>query len=286
MELVSVIIPTRNRLQLLLKAIHSVRQQTWKDIEIIVINDASTDDTASVVREMANERLIFINNQISKGGAVTRNQGIAAARGKYICFLDDDDIWMADKVERQISLFKSDSRCTLVTCSYTEICDNGKRKFVRVDANLDEQEMLYTNWLGGASMYLTTRAALEKVGGFNPRLRSGQDWDLALKLFYQGKVLSYTESLVDYLAHRQARITNSYDAVYQGHREVYFLYRDKMTSATKRRVLCELLFFRIKMSEKRSIGIFFKFIKAFMSLKLTASFIFALRLIRYIVLGR
>src|SRR5690606_10648341 len=103
---VSVIIPTYNRSELLKKAIESLENQSHQNFEIIIIDDCSTDDTAEVVRGMDDERIIYLRHDTNKGGSEARNTGIKQATGSFIGFLDSDDQWLPDKLERQLKQFE------------------------------------------------------------------------------------------------------------------------------------------------------------------------------------
>jgi glycosyltransferase involved in cell wall biosynthesis len=98
---VSVIIPTYNRAEMLIRAIRSVLKQTYEDYEIIVVDDGSTDDTAKVMKAYENDKFKYIRYSLNKGGAFARNLGLDSSRGKYIAFLDSDDEWLPTKLEKQ-----------------------------------------------------------------------------------------------------------------------------------------------------------------------------------------
>src|SRR5262245_45342203 len=104
MSRVSVIIPTHNRADFLRGALSSVLNQTYQNFEIIVVNDASTDDTAKVVAAFEDERIRFIRHDTNKGGSAARNTGILASKCDYIAFLDDDDEWLPDKLRKQMEI--------------------------------------------------------------------------------------------------------------------------------------------------------------------------------------
>ena len=105
---VSVIIPTYNRAACLKLALASVLNQTYQNFEIIVVDDASTDGTADVVRGFADARITYVRHDVNRGkvgaGAAARNSGIARAQGTYIAFLDDDDEWLPEKLARQVAV--------------------------------------------------------------------------------------------------------------------------------------------------------------------------------------
>lgn len=248
--LVSVIIPTKNRCRLLVRAIESVWEQTWKNLEVIVVNDNSTDDTAAVLEDSYGDRIIVIHNKESQGGAIARNQGIAKARGKYIAFLDDDDTWVAEKIEMQLNDLILNPDSSVVTCSYYSIHTNGRKNIVHVSFNTEL--LLQDNYLGGASMYLTTKENLEKIRGFTPGLRSGQDWDLLIRLNDIGHIRVTDIPLVNYYEHNEARITNLMSS-YLGRRDIFLAYRNKMVADQKIKVLSELVFYRIRLSKNPSL---------------------------------
>ena len=101
-ELVSVVIPTFNRPAMLARAIESVLNQTYSNLEIIVVDDASEGDIEAVVKSFDDERIKLIRHEHNQGGSAARNTGIWHSRGRYIAFLDDDDEWLSQKTERQL----------------------------------------------------------------------------------------------------------------------------------------------------------------------------------------
>jgi glycosyltransferase involved in cell wall biosynthesis len=99
---VSVVIPTYKHRDFILDTVNSVLSQTFRDFEIIVVNDGSPDDTASLLRPMAESGMIRYVEQSNAAAAAARNRGLEMARGKFIAFLDDDDLWPQDKLEWQV----------------------------------------------------------------------------------------------------------------------------------------------------------------------------------------
>ena len=114
----SVIIPTYNRARMVDRAIQSVLSQTYQDFEIIVVDDASTDNTQEVVKEcmFRDKRVRYIKHEKNKGGSAARNTGIKNEHGEYVGFLDSDDEWLPTKLEKQIELFRK--RCNSVGAVY------------------------------------------------------------------------------------------------------------------------------------------------------------------------
>lgn len=243
-ELVSVVIPTRNRGGQLETAVRSVLAQTWKNLEIMVIDDASTDETADVLRRMValDSRVMSFRNDVSLGGARARNQGVELTKGEYVAFLDDDDVWHPDKLTAQVLLLKAHPEAAAVSCGFEVKWNSATRRIVQVVPPVDEEQLLKSNRLGGASMCVTTRRVFEKVGGFDPLLRSGQDWDLWIKLFHVGSILVCPTPLVQYLPHQGPRISTNLSAVYQGRRKIFFRYRASMSPALQKALVWELVF--------------------------------------------
>ena len=103
-SLVSVVIPTRNRLTLLKRAVSSAREQTFSNLEIIVVIDGPDQDTALYLQSLGEERIRIVALKESVGGSDARNAGVSAGTGKWVAFLDDDDEWLADKIARQVEL--------------------------------------------------------------------------------------------------------------------------------------------------------------------------------------
>jgi glycosyltransferase involved in cell wall biosynthesis len=194
-DLVSVIIPTYNRFQNLKRAIESVRNQTHKNIEIIVINDASIQ--VDYYQESLGSDVILINlpinmktkNQAKAAHGLTRNEGIQVAKGKWIAFLDDDDYWFPDKLKIQLYyLYKYNSRITSSTYMYgigvyNETKIKSYKKSIALDQTiLDEMEDHIYKLLAKRFAYVlmstvvVERSLLDQVGYF--KLIDAEDWDL------------------------------------------------------------------------------------------------------------
>lgn len=244
-DLISVVIPTKNRANQLTTAILSARQQQGVNLEILVIDDASNDHTAQVVREIAKNdpRVHYFKNLHSLGGASARNIGIKNATGSLIAFLDDDDEWRSDKLMLQLSLLKRYPLAVAATCSFLANYENRSR-YVPITSILDRQKLLQSNRLGGASFCLAWKWALDAIGGFDPSFPSSQDWELWLKLSKQGPILALSEALVIYNAHKGERITGNLINEYIGRRKVFLRFHKEMSPETKAHTLSILMFYR------------------------------------------
>ncbi len=182
---ISVVIPTHNRVKLLLRAVKSVQEQTYDNIEILVVSDGSTDNTSEVMKKMAAEdkRIKFINCPVSRGANAARNEGIKNAVGNYVAFLDDDDEWIKDKLACQMAVMNSSSKIGLV---YTWI------KIVYVDEGVEyiskpsekgklDHRILLGNSIGSTSSVMVKKSLIDNVGGFDVNLPARQDYDLWIR---------------------------------------------------------------------------------------------------------
>jgi glycosyltransferase involved in cell wall biosynthesis len=193
--LVSVIIPTYNRAHTIGRAIRGVQEQTYGNLEIVVVDDGSTDDTQSILAEFGNE--IRIVRQVNQGPAAARNRGIQESGGEIIAFQDSDDGWHPSKLARQVQLLQKVGPSVPCCFCNTEIETNTDLQPIpwALDSSIfphetgiwtNPAEILATRCLFFNQSVAVRRSALEVVGGFNPELRYFEEWDLALKLAFLG----------------------------------------------------------------------------------------------------
>jgi glycosyltransferase involved in cell wall biosynthesis len=181
---ISIIIPAYNAAGFILETLHSVFQQTFRDFEVIVVNDGSTDNTLEVLASVTDPRMRVITKQ-NQGVCAARNTGIQAARGEYLAFLDNDDLWTPDKLEAQLNALKSNPKAG-VAYSWTKpfytnsdkVCEATPYYFIGDVYN----DLLQENFIGHGSNILATRAAVESVGGYDEQLPYVADWDFCLRL--------------------------------------------------------------------------------------------------------
>jgi glycosyltransferase involved in cell wall biosynthesis len=203
-QLVSVVIPTYNRSKIVHEAIDSVLTQTYSNIEVIVVDDGSTDDTLLQLGRYGDK--ITVINQENAGPAAARNSGIIKCHGELISFLDSDDIWHTTKIERQVSLLNMLDES--VPCCITNIEMRwNDRNITSFDnswlrTELDEgiwinvSEVLATRFVLFNQAVMIRRVALERWGLFDESLRILEDGDLALRLSSAGPWAFIKEPLV------------------------------------------------------------------------------------------
>ena len=217
---VSVVIPTYNRAGFLRSAIRSVLNQTFQDFEIIVVDDGSTDYSAKeVVSEFRDPRIRYIRHEVNRGGSAARNTGIKASKGKYIAFLDDDDEWLPEKLQRQLEvLYSSPERVGGVYTGFLLVNrESGKlisRRIPYKSGNL-YGELVSGNCIGTTSTLLLKRECFDKVGLFDENLLSSQDYDMWIRISREFFFECLSEPLVRYYVHGR-RITTTQRAVIEG----------------------------------------------------------------------
>jgi glycosyltransferase involved in cell wall biosynthesis len=237
--LVSVILPTRDRAKYLSRAVASVLAQSEQDIELIVVNDASSDGTREYLDRLAAQdgRVRVVQNAVAMGGAGARNAGIAFGRGKWIAFLDDDDEWMPMKLQRQLEKLRANASAVACSCSYVVSFSSGWSRLVAVPAFLTLGQLLVDNQLGSSSLCICSSNVLRDIGGFDIKFKSAQDHDLWVRLRQKGDVEVCSEALVLYHSHREIRITNNMHTQYVGARHFYLKHRNLMDEPLRRRRL-------------------------------------------------
>ncbi|TFG86662.1 MAG: glycosyltransferase family 2 protein, partial [Hyphomicrobiales bacterium] len=205
-----------NRPREVLRAVRSVLAQDFADLEILVVDDNPPDSEARRLTAEAlaglDSRIVHVKSAGSLGGAGARNAGIAAARGAFVAFLDDDDEWLPGKLSRQLALFDSlsDEVCSVDT-GFFEIDERrGTRREVRPALRGDIFEDLLVKHKGRApklSSMLCRTAALRAVGMFDPSLPARQDLDLYLRLARHYRFDFVPEPLVNKYIHGSGRIS-------------------------------------------------------------------------------
>lgn len=225
LEKISVVIPTFNRETLVMGAIDSLRNQTYKNLEIIVVDDCSTDNTQSRIENERDPRIVYVRHEYNQGGSQARNTGIQRATGEYIAFLDSDDQWLPEKLEKQMKLFNKNSNVGVVYTGVKNITGTTIRSVIipqyRGRILLD---LLKKNCVGTTSTVIIKKNLLLETGGFDPELPSCQDWDLWVRLAQITEFDAVSEALVLFNEHEGDRITTNKRSVITGHIAFYQKY--------------------------------------------------------------
>jgi glycosyltransferase involved in cell wall biosynthesis len=201
MPLVSVIIPAFNAAKYVQDCITSVLQQTFSDFEILVIDDASSDQTVMLLEQMQDPRLNIISLSENGGVSAARNEGIALAKGEFITFLDADDLWSPDKLALQVQALLDNPKAG-VAYSWTYYLDDktGLKHCIkpRVQGSV-HRKLLQKNFIGSIGSNILVRAvAIEKLGGFDATLSYAEDWEFCLRLATQWEFVVVPQPQVTY----------------------------------------------------------------------------------------
>ena len=181
---ITVIIPAFNSEKTIRRALDSVAAQTFSDFEIIVIDDDSKDQTLGLVSHSSGAELRVIQHAQNLGAAAARNSGIAAARGRWIAFLDSDDEWLPDKLERQLAALKNAGRQNIMACATGyRLYKNGRELAVKLKLTSQQfrNDILFGCTISPGSTLLVDRRAFDEIGLFDDRLRRLEDWDWLLR---------------------------------------------------------------------------------------------------------
>lgn len=184
MPLVSIIIPVYNGEKTIKATIESVLQQTFKDFEIIVIDDGSHDSTLDVINNLKDERLRVFSYS-NAGVSKSRNRGLALAKGEFISFLDADDLWTPDKLETQWKALQDNSQAAVAYSWSDWIDESGHllRSGGHITANGQVfEQLLVRDFIESGSNPLIRRQALDEVGEFDSSVTPAEDWDMWLRL--------------------------------------------------------------------------------------------------------
>lgn len=232
-ELVSVVIPTHKRPKMLERAVNSVLKQTYKNIEIIIVDDGSNDSTKNVVKELkeknAEINIEYIANDKPMGACVARNRGIQKAKGEFITGLDDDDEFTPNRIENFVKHYSDDFS---FICSDIKIIKTSSSKVLKSKKLITFNDLLWEN-IVGPQIFIKKNRILE-VNGFNEVLPSAQDYDLWLRLVQKfGTAKNINSPLyILHTEHDAPRITTS-PTKFKGYFIVYKKYKKYMTNKQK-----------------------------------------------------
>jgi len=249
--LVSVIIPNYNYAEFVDKAIESVLSQTYKNIEIIVVDDGSTDNSLDILSSYSSE--ITLISQCNLGVSSARNAGLAKASGEYVCFLDSDDIWFSNKIEVQISHLLNNKKACVYGGIHFFVGNIGVNKFIepQYKGKLWRKYMWNPGrsivLLGCSNAILPTEIA-KSVGGFDTRLSMSADWDFFRKVADLVEIEYDLRCLVGYRQHPKSM---SQSNLFDYYKDMPLAFRNALISWLTQR--------RISIFEARTAWLFFVF---------------------------
>lgn len=201
---VSVVVPVFNAAAFVEPTLESVFRQTFRDIEVIVVDDGSTDNTRAVL-EKYSDRIRYLYKE-NGGQSSSRNAGIKVARGRYIALLDHDDIWDANKLELQLREIERDAATGMVTCGSERFNEAGTLgseipRIRQFTGNQFRRKLLMGNFLGSCSKTLIKKECFDTVGFFDESLRMAEDWDMWFRIAQSYAIRAVERRLVRYRIH-------------------------------------------------------------------------------------
>lgn len=220
--------------------INSVLNQTFKNWELLLIDDYSRDKTLDIAKSFAGKHsnILVFENQKNQGAAVSRNKGITEAKGDYITFLDADDLWKPEKLEKQLTFMKAEN-CDICFSSYELINEKGfpLNKLVKALPVLNYKKLLKSNYIGNLTGIYSTKI-LGKIT--TPNLLKRQDWLLwLLALKKSGKpAKGIQESLAYYRVHESSMSSNKWNLVKYN----YWVYKKGLGFSTIKSIYCLMVF--------------------------------------------
>ena len=224
-DLVSIIMPSYNTARFIEQSIQSVLNQTYKNLELIIVDDCSTDNTDEVVATFTDERIRYIKNERNQGAAVSRNTAIEQAQGKWIGFLDSDDLWAVDKLEKQIQFMEQNDYCFSYT-EYREIDEQGEslQRKVSGPKRITKRKMFDYCWVG----CLTVMYDAEKIGLIQiADVKKNNDYAMWLKVCKKAKCYLLPTVLAEYRK-RSGSISNHSKISLIKHHYTLFRISEKM----------------------------------------------------------
>lgn len=228
-DLVSIIITTCNRCELLPRAINSAKNQTYKNIEIIIIDDCSSDSTNEIILnyQKQDSRIRYIKNDIQSGANVSRNKGIKASSGRFIAGLDDDDEFMPNRIELLVKNY--DEQYAFIT-SNNIIIQNGSLYITTYKSIVNLEDMLFDNAIDNQG--LISKSRLQEVGLYDEELTACQDYDIWIKLilkYGEIKVIEESTQIIYRNSSKQSISTksrNKYYGYFNFYRKYKYLMND------------------------------------------------------------
>ena len=228
-ELISVVIPCYNRRNRILASVESVLGQSYENLELIVVDDGSTDGTAALFENYPDKRLRFLRYEQNRGACHARNYGAERSTGEYLAFQDSDDVWHRDKLEKQIHHIR-ETGADMSFCGMNRISESGSQFYYPVHPFHPErglEEMLAENRAGTQTM-LMRRSVWERLR-FDESFRRYQDWDFSIRAAQNFQLAYLPEALVDSAVGEDSisAAVKSYPALvhlYEKHENLYRAY--------------------------------------------------------------
>jgi len=220
-DLISVIIPTYNRAHLIKRSVESVLNQTYKNIELIIVDDGSTDNTKEVIDSINDKRIVYVKQE-NQGASAARNKGIDLANGKYIAFQDSDDVWHLDKLEKQVHILKQNN-ADVVFCKKLIRGNLRTRKIAKwfKEGFLKKDELP----IGIGTQTVLIKRDIILNNKFDLSIFGIEDFEVCFKIKKNYSFFCIDEGLVDYYF-QQDSISNKSDKIFESFEKIFYSDKD------------------------------------------------------------
>ena len=226
-DLVSIIMPSYNTAPYIRETIQSVLDQTYQNWELIIVDDCSTDNTDEVVASIQDDRIRYLKNEKNSGAAVSRNRALREAKGRWIAFLDSDDLWMPEKLEKQISFMK-DHGYTLSYTEYEKIDEESKPLNIYVSGpeKVNKRKMYNYDYIGQLTMmYSAKEFGLIQIKD----IKKNNDYAIRLQLYKKPGTCAYLlkENLAKYRVRKVSISHDKFRRKFKSHYDLFHMCDEK-----------------------------------------------------------
>ncbi|MGY0217712.1 glycosyltransferase family 2 protein [Endozoicomonadaceae bacterium StTr2] len=240
--LVTVLVPCYNHQAFVEKAIRSIIYQTYKNIELIVLDDGSSDNCPQILDEMSRKYGFYYEHQPNMGLIKTLNKGLSLAKGKYICPFASDDIMFLDRIEKQVAVLENRPDAAVCAGNIINIDNNGEilaKQRIRPERELGFDELFWQNIPGPAApSAMVRRSAIESVGGYDPAVRI-EDMYMWLKLANAGHKIIILNDLLAYYRKHDSNTHSNYRMMFDNEMKIIgeYSHHPKYEQVKKRLIL-------------------------------------------------
>lgn len=239
--MISVVIPTYDRnADVVMRAVKSVIKQTYTEWELYVVDDNKENNPYSesirvALDELKDDRIHYLRMEKNSGACAARNKGIQESKGEYVAFLDDDDEWLPERLEKQLPALEDDN-VGFTYCGVwilNEMTGKKKSSLIQFKQGNVYYDLLKGNFMGGVSNFIVKRSAMEECGAFRIDMPSSQDYELWIRLSKKYEVSCVAENLSVLHIHEGDSITRSLDRRIAGFKKVLETYYDDIIKDKK-----------------------------------------------------
>lgn len=239
-KVTAIITSYKRDIKIVERAVNSILKQTFSDIETIIVDDNNTDSTYSAeLKELCEEKkILYLTQGSNRGACSARNYGIKHATGGYVGFLDDDDEWLPEKIEKQLACFEKNPNVGLVYCRGNTVNEEtheviGIYNENNIRSNVTFQDLLTKDYVGSTSQPLVKKECFEKVGNFWEEQPARQDYEMWIRISRKYQICGIQDILFNHNMHEGEQISRSFDKSYRGYKNILERYKDSYNEYPK-----------------------------------------------------